>query len=230
MRDAAWKTAMMVRRAAGSVRRRGLWATVRLAAEAAGRLIWLRRHVLRFHIVNERAHRLTRPLEGIEWQEATEADLEELLTCSRHFGPAEFRARRRAGHRCLIARAEDSRIVFYGWIGRGRAHVPVLGRTVAIPPDTAYYYNTFTEEAFRDRRLLPAFISLAHEFTRREGIPYGFTLVDTEAGLPVRAYMRLVGAESIRLITYRRLLGWRSWSERPIEPEQAGRLTRRKYR
>ena len=229
MRSIRWQAVTAARRFERSIRNRGWRRTFELAADAALSLFWLERNVLRFHIPVKNVDGSRRPPPNVEMREVEPRDYPECLEFSVHFTEKEMLERFALGHRCIIARTEG-RIIFYGWIGRNTAYAPILARRLVIPLDTAYFYNTYSDSAHRDKRLLPTFISWCKRFCDENDIHWGFTLVDCDIGVPVRAYSTLVSADEIRHIRYRRRLGVKDYSERSISVKEAASLSTRKYR
>ena len=222
-KDVLNQTIMFYERLLGSIRRFGLVATF---IEGLKFIFWMDVTLFKFHIITKNAYELEKPLPGIELREARPEEYPQLLEFSADFGKQEMLDRLALNHKCIIA-WEKGKIVFYGWIGINKVWLSFIGRHIEFPQDTAYFYNTFTAEDYRGKMLLPAFISYAREFCADNNMPFGFTLVFPETGLPVRAYSKLVGAEKISLFRFQRRLGIKSYSEREISIKEAANLTKR---
>ncbi len=189
-------------------------------------IFWMDITLFKFYIIVKNAYRLEKPLPGIELREARPEEYPELLEFSADFRKQEMLERLALNHKCVIA-WEKGKIVFYGWIGMNKVWLSFLGRYIEFPQDTAYFYNTFTDEDYRGKMLLPAFISYAREFCADNNMPFGFTHVFPETGLPVGAYSKLVGADKIYLVRFQRRLGIKSYSEREISIKEAAKLTKK---
>ena len=218
-RSIACRTVILKRQMMSSIRKRGLIASLNSGINLLVPLFWLERNVFKFHIITMNAYKLANPLPNIELREARAEDYPELSKFSVDFSKQEMFDRLALNHKCFVAKAEG-RIVFYGWIGMNKVYVPVLEKQLNIPVDTVHVYNTFAEEKYRGRRILLAFISLVREFCQEHNYPFGFTLIDPEKGLPVRAYMKSVGADKVFLIRYQRRFGIKSYSEQEISPKE----------
>jgi len=220
-----WQVRILRRRLVASIRERGFLVSCRLALKELLSLVWLDRTVLKFHVVMENAYRRELPVPDVEIREATPEDYPELLECSEHFDRNEMLRRLALGHRCVIARTAE-RIVFYGWIGRNEVSIPLLGRRMSLDPDTAYLCNAYTVEEYRGHRILPAGIAHARRVCRELGLQFAFALADLRIGVPVRAYAKLVGANRVSVIRYRRRFGRKTYSEREVSFEEAARVAK----
>jgi SAM-dependent methyltransferase len=97
-----------------------------------------------------------------------EADLDEIVG-RRGLDGAEARARFARGDRCFGARHEG-RLVAANWIATGTATIDYLGLTVALPPRTAYRYDTWTDPHVRGLHIAPAVGSVLCRELALEGI------------------------------------------------------------
>ena len=78
---------------------------------------------------------------------------------------AEVRRRLAAGHACVGAWSGD-RLVAARWLSRGDAEMPYLDLAFALPSHIAYWYDSYTDPAFRGRRAHHAIDAAATEWMR----------------------------------------------------------------
>ena len=224
-----WQALVFKNRLLNSIRTRGLSASLYQVFKDLVSFFWLDVTLFKYHIIREKAYHLERPLPGIELREARPEDYPELLEFSIHFSEQQMLRRFALDHRCIIARTEG-RIISYSWIGLNKIWLPYFRGYLEFPADTAYCYNTFTDENYRDRRIFQAFASYTRGFCEEHNLPFGFTLVDPKIGLPVRAYAKLVGADRISLVRYQRRFGIKVYSEQEISTKEAVRLSKKSKR
>jgi hypothetical protein len=220
-----WHLHPFSRRMGNAVRRRGWKGTARLALRELASYFCLDRAFFRFDLTIRNAHHLSKPIPNIVFSDAGADDFSELLRFSVHFGERELLRRLTQRHRCIIARLRN-RIVFYGWLALGVVDLPFLGRRMSLPDDTAYFYNIYVHEACRGQDLFQGFVSHVRDYCLGHRLPHGLTFVDTEIGLPIRAYVRLVGADKVSLLRYSKRLWRKAYSEQEIAFREAEDMSR----
>jgi GNAT superfamily N-acetyltransferase len=181
--------------------------------------------LFKFRLILKNSYRLREPSQDLELSLADTGDHAELLECSSHLTSRQMRDRFALGHMCILVRKEG-RIISHAWIGLNKIRLRFRGKSFALPPDTAYFYDVRTDEGYRGGKVFKAIVSYVREFCLGNGILFAFTLVDPRIGLPVRAYMKLVGAHEIFLVRFRRRLGIGLYSEQKISEEEARRLSK----
>ena len=222
-----WQIPVLRKRLAASIRKRGWIASGKLAFQVLKSLVWLDRTMLKFHFVTRNVYHLERPLPNIECREVTPEDYDELLRCSVHFDRQEMFRRFALDHKCVIGRTKD-RIVSYGWIGRNEFFIPVLGKHVSLDADTAYFYDGYVVDEYRGGRIFAATLSCVSDLCQELDLTYGFALANIKR--PVRAFVRLLGADSISVVRCGRILGYRICSEREVSFQKAVALSKRTLR
>ena len=196
-----------------AIRKEGWITSCKLVFGFLKELVWLDRTVLSFHFATKNLRRLKHPLPNIEIREVTPEDYDELLQCSIYLDRREMFRRFALDHKCIIGRSKNG-IVFYGWVGQNEVIIPILGKQASLEPDTGYFYNAYTVDEYRGGRIFPAFVSYARGFCHEIDLRYAFALVNVNRS--VRAFARLVGADSVCSVRYRRILGRRIYSEREV--------------
>ena len=77
----------------------------------------------------------------------------------------EVRRRLDAGHACVGAWAAG-RLIAARWMSRGIAEMPYLDLAFSLPPQVAYWYDSYTDPAFRGRGAHHAIDAAATEWMR----------------------------------------------------------------
>lgn len=84
-----------------------------------------------------------------------ESEVDEYVAFRPEAEPAEIRRRLQAGQLCFVARHEG-RLVQIAWAAIGRARIDYLAREVALAPDQAYCYESFTAPDVRGQNIAAA--------------------------------------------------------------------------
>ena len=187
--------------------------------------LWWDATLLKFQVSLRDAYQLPEPLDDLELSLADPQDHAELLQFCSHLNSRQMHERLALGHICILAKKEG-RIISHAWIGLNKIRLRFRGKSFTLPPDTAYFYDVLTERNYRGGKIFKAIVSYGRELCLEQGILSAFTLVDPKIGLPVRAYMKLMGAHEVFFVRFRRRLGIGLYSERKISKQQAGRLSR----
>lgn len=108
--------------------------------------------------------------------------------------PNSAHKRLAAGDKCFIAR-RDAKIVGACWSATGRAWSAYLARWIALAPDEAYAYDSFTAPEWRGQGIFPALTREMHEFYRASGIRriIRFTVPENRASMSSAIGYRTVG-------------------------------------
>jgi len=187
--------------------------------------VWWETRLFKFQVFIKDAYQLREPLRDLEVSVARPLDHAELLQFSPDLTPREMNKRFAQGHNCVLVK-KKGKIIFHGWIGLNKIKLRFRGKSFMLPADTAYFYDIRTDEKYRGGKVFQAFISYARKHCLGLNIPFGFTLVDPKIGLPIRSYVRLVGAHEIFLAHFRRRLGIALYSEQQISEQEARRLSK----
>ena len=121
-----------------------------VAARVLGRTFY--RRVVWFELRLDEAPTGVEPLVRIESCFLSEADVGEITAFRPDLGRDRVLARFSRGDRCFGSRHE-ARLVSTIWISSGVARIAYLGREEALPPDTAYWYDTWTDGSMRGLRV-----------------------------------------------------------------------------
>ncbi len=97
-----------------------------------------------------------------------DSEIEEYVAFRPETDAAEVRRRLQAGQVCWLVRYEG-RIVHSCWVTTGRAWIEYLGWDVALPPDTAYSYESFTAPELRGQNLAVARSVVMQQALRQAG-------------------------------------------------------------
>ncbi|OPX36336.1 MAG: hypothetical protein B1H11_07620 [Desulfobacteraceae bacterium 4484_190.1] len=187
--------------------------------------LWWETRLFKFKVFIRDAYQLREPLRDLEVSVARPLDHEELLQFSSHLSPQEVNNRLTRGHICILVK-KKGKIIFHGWIGLHKIKLRFRGKSFMLPADTAYFYDIRTDKKYRGGKVFQTFVSYARKHCLRHNILFAFTLVDPKIGLPIRSYVRLVGAHEIFLVRFRRRLGIARYSEQQISEQEARRLSK----
>jgi len=217
---------MLKRRFSDSVMEKGYSGPFLTALKIIKNLFWQDITLFKFHIIFEHAYRLKKPLPGIIFREARPEDYDELIKHSIHFSEGEMFRRFLENQKCVIG-VKNGEIILYCWIATDKVWMPFMGNYMFLPADTAYFYNTFILRKHRGNRIFLAFTSYIREFCLENNIPYGLSLVYPDSGIPIRAYTRMVGADKIYLLSFKRKFGIRSHTEKEISVREAVNISKK---
>jgi ribosomal protein S18 acetylase RimI-like enzyme len=138
---------MWLARAFTSLRRHGLWATVRTA--------WKRRRPSRLRLVLFGLTQPAAPSSAHADRFTFRFALPEEATALAGMDAAEATLALAAGDRCLLQLDERQRLVGYAWVAVAPVVFLTDGLHLALPADTAYVYKTYTLPEYRGAGLQP---------------------------------------------------------------------------
>jgi RimJ/RimL family protein N-acetyltransferase len=127
-----------------------------------------------------------------------------------------FHNRLSQGDVFFIAQVHNQ-IIHQVWLSFRDKWVPFLDKRIVLREGEAYLYQSYTAAEFRGNNILPATTSKVLRYLKAQGYKRLFFMVDLKAHRSARAYERISTAEKGTVISYWRILGWRSYRYAPYE-------------
>lgn len=127
-----------------------------------------------------------------------------------------FHERLSQGDVFFIAQVHNQ-IIHQVWLSFRDKWVPFLDKRIVLREGEVYLYQSYTAAEFRGNNILPAVTSKVSRYLKAQGYKRLFFLVDLKAHRSARTYERISTAEKGTVISYWRILGWRSYRYAPYE-------------
>ncbi|MCW3987799.1 MAG: hypothetical protein NWE87_05735 [Candidatus Bathyarchaeota archaeon] len=157
---------------------------------------------------------LIHPKIGVDIQMGTDNDVPRLRQLLPQYSARIFRNRLSKGDIFFIATIND-KIIHQIWISFRDNYVALLNKEIVLKEGEGYSYHAYTAPEFRGNSVYTAVKRKALGYLKAQGYKRCFFVVDLKENQLTKAYERISGTDKGTIISYWRILGYRSYRHKP---------------
>jgi len=157
---------------------------------------------------------LIHPKIGVDIKMGTDNDVPRLRQLLPQYSARIFQSRLSKGDIFFIATIND-KIIHQIWISFQDNYVALLNKEIVLKEGEVYSYHAYTAPEFRGNSVYTAVKRKLLGYLKAQGYKRCFFVVDLKTNQLTKAYERISGTDKGAIISYWRILGYRSYRHKP---------------